>query len=94
MDIKIHILDTCSTCQGRAYIPVGEAFSYTGERYLRHKPCQTCEGSGKQTRWIDLEQLVDLIADLDADPMQPDYRELARAEPTSQYVDSRDAAGI
>jgi hypothetical protein len=34
------------------------------------------------------------MAKLDADPMQPDYHELARAEPTSQYEDSRDAAGI
>ena len=94
MDIKIQILDTCSTCKGRAYIPVREEVSNTGERYLRHEPCQTCQGSGKDTRWISLDQLVDLIANLDADPMQPDYHELARAEPTSQYEDSRDAAGI
>jgi hypothetical protein len=94
MDIKIHILDTCSTCQGQAYVPDGEEVSNTGERYLRHEPCQTCEGSGNQTRWISLDQLVDLIAKLDTDPMEPDYLELARAEPTSQYVDSRDAAGI
>ena len=94
MEIKIQILDTCSTCKGQAYIPIGEEVSNTGERYLSHKPCQTCQGSGKETRWISLEQLVDLIANLDADPMQPDYLELARYEPTSQYVDSRDAAGI
>ena len=94
MDIKIQILDTCSTCQGQAYIPVGEEVSNSGERYLRHELCQTCEGSGKHTRWISLDQLVDLIAKLDEDPMEPDYLELARAEPTSQYADSRDAAGI
>ena len=94
MDIQIHILDSCSTCKGQAYIPIGEELSNTGERYLRHEPCSICQGSGKQTRWISIDQLVDLIARLDADPMEPDYLELARDEPTSQFVDSRDAAGI
>jgi hypothetical protein len=26
--------------------------------------------------------------------MEPDYQELARVQPTSQYQDSRDSAGI
>ncbi len=32
--------------------------------------------------------------DIDFDPMEPDYEQLAKEEPTSQYRDSRDSAGI
>lgn len=37
--IKVHILTTCNHCVGVAYLPVGEAESYTGEKYTRYQPC-------------------------------------------------------
>lgn len=94
MNVKVHVLVTCKTCLGKAYLPVGEATSSSGEKYIQHQPCNKCEGSGMQESWISLDLLADLITDLDHDPMMPDYLELASAEPTSQYIDSRDAAGI
>lgn len=51
-----------------------------------------CQGSGVQTRWISLGEFVDLLDH--ATVMAPDYAELARQQPVSQYQDSRDAAGI
>ena len=94
MNVKVHILETCTTCLGKAYLPVGEAVSNSGEHYIQHQPCNKCDGSGVQENWISLEQLAYFLVELDKDPMAPNYLELASAEPTSQYIDSRDAAGI
>ena len=51
-----------------------------------------CHASGNQAKWVSLRELADLLER--ATSMQPDYLELAREKPTSQYQDSRDAAGI
>ena len=64
MDIKVQILTSCMTCNGTAYLPAGEATSYSGERYLRYEPCAACQGSGRQTRWISLEELSLMLAEV------------------------------
>jgi len=58
---KIQILTTCQACSGRAYVPVGEEVSPTGTMYIRHRPCFACQGSGKQTRWIDVQEFANLL---------------------------------
>jgi hypothetical protein len=45
--IKVQVLTTCDFCEGDAYLPDGEAESYSGEKYTRYKPCPYCDGSGK-----------------------------------------------
>ena len=90
--MKVHIRTTCSFCDGEAYLPVCEAVSYTGEHYTQHRRCAYCLGSGEQEKWVSLREFADLLER--ATSMEPDYQELARVEPTSQYQDSRDAAGI
>ncbi|MFC1923360.1 hypothetical protein ACFLY4_08725 [Chloroflexota bacterium] len=90
--MKIHIRTTCSFCNGEAYLPVREAMSYTGERYTQHRRCAYCLGSGEQDKWVSLREFVDLLER--ATSMEPDYQELARVQPTSQYQDSLDAVGI
>ena len=90
--MKVHIRTTCSFCDGEAYLPVREAMSYTGERYTQHRRCSQCLGSGEQEKWVNLREFADLLERETS--MEPDYQELARAKPTSQYQDSRDAAGI
>ncbi len=35
--VKVQILDRFEHCEGEAYLPVGEAKSYTGERYTRYE---------------------------------------------------------
>ena len=62
MEIKVHILTRCEVCDGLAYLPAEEAISYSGERYLRYEPCSSCQGSGRQTRWIPLDELASLLA--------------------------------
>ena len=52
--VKIQILTQCQCCKGEAYLPVEEAVSYTGEVYMRYRPCTAFQGSGKQTRWVSL----------------------------------------
>ena len=90
--MKVHIRTICSFCNGEAYLSVREAVSYTGEHYTQHRRCAYCLGSGEQEKWVSLREFADLLDK--ATSMEPDYRELARVEPTSQYQDSRDAAGI
>ena len=90
--MKVHIRTTCSFCDGEAYLPVHETVSYTGERYTQHRRCAYCLGSGEQEKWVNLQEFADLLEK--ATSMEPNYQELARVQPTSQYEDSRDAAGI
>lgn len=54
--LKAPILDKCPECKGAAYLPAGEGVSYIGEPYTRYLPCPLCNGSGKQTRWVELAE--------------------------------------
>jgi hypothetical protein len=58
---KVRILTTCSHCQGKAQLPSGEAEDYLGNRYIQHKPCPQCEGSGTQAKWISLQEFAALL---------------------------------
>jgi len=44
--VKVHILATCSHCNGEAYQPVGETEDSQGHTYTRYTPCSICQGSG------------------------------------------------
>ena len=93
--IKVRILTRCEHCGGEAYLPAGEAETYNGERYTRYLPCPCCNGSGNQAKWVSLQDFLAMLIEATArDPMEPDWLELARKQPISQYQDSRDAAGI
>lgn len=81
---KVHIQVACSYCQGEAYV-----FHTQAGRYL---PCEMCQGSGSQTRWVSLVEFVTMLDKAQA--FEPDYAELASQVPGSQYRESRDAAGI
>jgi len=59
--LKIYILDTCSNCNGKAYLPMGEAEDCQGKMYIRHIPCPYCEGSGNEPKWIELEDFAKLL---------------------------------
>lgn len=93
--IKVHILDRCPYCDGQAYLPVGEATDWKGETYTRYLPCHMCEGTGEHGKWVSLTDFLAMLTEAAShDPMEPDWQELARKQPISQYQDSRDAAGI
>ena len=95
MAIKVQILTQCEACDGEAYVPVGQAASYTGEKYTRYQPCSQCQGSGNQTKWVSLLEFGEMLSDaMSHDPMDADYLELARKQSISQYADSREAAGV
>jgi hypothetical protein len=90
--MQVHIRTTCSFCDGEAYLPVRETVSCTGERYTQHRRCAQCLGSGEQDKWVSLREFADLLER--ATSFEPDYAALAQEQPTSQYQNSRDAAGI
>ena len=60
--IKVHILTKCQHCNGEAYLPVGEAERYTGEKYIRHRPCTECDGSGNRPKWVSLAEFEAILA--------------------------------
>ena len=90
--MKVCILDHCEICDGEAYVFDHQDVDSNSETYDRYRPCEVCQGSGNQTKWVGLRELSNLLER--AISMEPDYLELAREKPTSQYQDSRDAAGI
>ena len=90
--IKVQILTRCEHCEGKAYLPAGEAESYTGKTYMRYEPCPQCQGSGKQTQWVSLREFANLLER--AVSFEQDYLELASHKPVCQNADSCEAAGI
>ena len=90
--IKVKILTDCEFCDGKAYIPLGEAYDSNGGIYTRYIPCSYCEGSGLRTKYINLVDFIRLIESVDI--CQPDYKDMAEEEPLSQYIDNLEFAGI
>jgi hypothetical protein len=69
--LKIHILTTCSQCNGEAYQPIGEAEDCQGNKYIRHIPCPTCEGSGNEPKWVDIQYFTKLMHQAACPHQQP-----------------------
>ena len=90
--IKVRILDRCEFCDGEAYIYDYQDVDTQGEAYDRYRPCEMCHASGNRAKWVGLIEFADLLER--ATSFEPDYAALAQEQPTSQYQDSRDAAGI
>ena len=61
MVVKIHVLLKCEHCQGQAYLFVGEAEDFYGQKYDRYKPCPRCEGSGMAAKWVALAEVRELL---------------------------------
>jgi len=68
--VKIQIRINCLSCNGQAYVPVGEEVSSTGVKYIRHRPCFVCQGSGKQTHWIDLVEFRRMLTTIAAEEQE------------------------
>ena len=90
--MKVRILDRCELCDGEAYVFDCEDIDSHGETYDSYRPCEVCHGSGNQAKWVSLRELADLLERVIS--FEPDYAALAQEQPTSQYQDSRDSAGI
>ena len=58
---KIHVLLKCEHCQGKAYLPKGEAEDYMGRKYIRYNPCPRCKGTGMSAKWVTLVELRQLL---------------------------------
>ena len=54
---KFRILSKCEYCQGKAYLPKGEAEDYMGRKYIRYNPCPRCKGTGMAAKWVALSEL-------------------------------------
>ena len=59
--LKVHILDRCPYCDGKAYLPMGEATNAKGESYTRYIPCQMCEGTGEHGKWVSLTDFLEML---------------------------------
>jgi hypothetical protein len=58
---RIQILTTCRACSGRARLPSLESFDPREGIRIRQTPCSACDGTGREVRWIDLGELIDLL---------------------------------
>ena len=58
---KFRILSKCGYCQGKAYLPEGEAEDYMGRKYIRYNPCPRCKGTGMAGKWVDIAELCLLL---------------------------------
>ena len=58
---KFQVLLKCEHCQGKAYLPEGEAEDYMGRKYIRYKPCPRCKGTGMSAKWVTLVELRQLL---------------------------------
>jgi hypothetical protein len=90
--IKVKVLTDCEFCEGKAYLPIGEAEDSNGGIYTRYIPCKYCEGSGLMSKYINLVDFIRLMESVDV--CQPDYRALAEETIRSQYIDSLESAGL
>lgn len=59
--LKVRIQTKCQHCDGQAYLPDGEGLDSKGNKYLKHKPCRACEGSGTKGEWVDLPEFLLLL---------------------------------
>ncbi len=59
--IKVQVLTHCEHCNGKAYVPIGEAEGYEGHKYTRYVPCPICDGSGNEPMWITLDDFAKLL---------------------------------
>lgn len=58
---KFRILSKCEYCQGKAYLPEGEAADYMGRKYIRYNPCPRCKGTGMAAKWVALAEFRQLL---------------------------------
>ena len=58
---KVYILDRCQYCDGQAYLPVGEAVDWKGEKFTRYLPCHMCQSTGKRGRWVSLPDFLEML---------------------------------
>jgi hypothetical protein len=89
--LRVLIIDRCEYCNDEAYLYAGEYKDGDVERPV-FRPCTVCKGSGAMEKQVTLFELQVLLDK--ANSMEPDYAELAKEKPISQYQDSREAAGI
>ena len=67
---EIPVKTVCRSCQGGAYVPSEETFVLAGRIHHRFVRCASCEGTGKELRWVELEELVMMVRAIAAEEKQ------------------------
>ena len=95
MQAKVQILTDCPQCDGEAYLPAEMVTCDDGSPRLNYTPCPDCGGTGRQKLWIDLTDLLEMLAEhYVRDPMEPDWLALARQKPAGHLSASLEDAGL
>ena len=89
--LKVIIIARCEYCNGEAYVYAGEYKDEFGVHPI-YRPCTVCNGVGEREKPITLKQFAGLLDR--AVSMEPNWAELAKAEPISNIQDSLESAGI
>ena len=80
-------MTAANTVDGEAYLYAGEYKDEDVERPV-YQACQACKGTGEREKPISLREFADLLDHATA--MEPDWAELAKEKPISQFQDSRE----
>ena len=89
--LKVVVFDSCEFCDGEAMVYAGEYKDEYEERPV-YVPGHMCKGSGEMEKLVTLREFQRMLDS--AIEMEPDYAELGKEKPVTQYQESRDAAGI
>ena len=61
MNEMVPLKTTCQACQGEKYLPTGETFYLAGRWHSRMAKCEACDGSGKEIRWVDMQDFANML---------------------------------
>jgi DnaJ-class molecular chaperone len=62
MKNKIKISSKCQVCNGKGVVPSDETFSIGGQVRIFHTTCDSCNGRGKETRWVNESDVTRVLS--------------------------------
>lgn len=62
--LNILVQVRCPACNGKAHITTQETMFISIWKHVRRIPCPQCGGSGKQIRWLDLNEFLQKLDEL------------------------------
>ena len=59
---KIKIISKCQVCNGKGLVPSDETFTIGGQIRVCHIACDSCNGRGKETRWVNESEATRVLS--------------------------------
>ena len=72
--IKVHILSTCTHCNGDAYMPVAKAEDSNGHKYTRYIPARCAKEVAIEPNWVSMQDFAILLQQATCDHEHTSYQ--------------------